>query len=157
MVFHGSWSVFMVFMVFQGSFSWFWTLVLGCLLVLYMNDQILVHKYISSQNGLILVMRPLKTTKKRAQKRYLLNNIQSELNAGGAKRDCILHDPARKVLPAVGQLWPSDYDDDTAGHFTTMFVPSNAILFSLLPQGLESTSQTLVPYFRTELDLQSSF
>ena len=51
---HGSWSVFMVFMVFQGNFSWFWTLVLGCLLVLYMNDQILVHKYISSQNGLIL-------------------------------------------------------------------------------------------------------
>ena len=124
MVFHGSWSVFMVFMVFQGNFSWFWTLVLGCLLVLYMNDQILVHKYISSQNGLILVMRPLKTTKKRAQKRYLLNNIQSELNAWGAKPDCILHDPACKVLPAVGQLWPSDYDDDTAGHLTTMLSPA---------------------------------
>ena len=29
-----------------------------------------------------------------------------ELNAGGAKRD------ACQALPAVGQLWPSDNDDD---------------------------------------------
>ena len=48
----------------------------------------------------------------------IITSYPPELSAGGAKQD------ARKALPAVGRLWPSDDDDDDdddddAGYLTS--------------------------------------